>query len=253
MMPVLCRSLWVFLLFLTACAPMEGMSRHETVVDSITGATEKSSLWSPCTRNQALVWERQSEQDLGAALQAARCYAVLARTGTSKSVRLENAVKGRNMAEAAAARDPKNPTAQYLAAYLAGLEAENDALKGLNLVPVIERGALEASRLNPGLDHGGPDRMLGELYLRAPDPPVSIGDLEKAIFHYQRAVKQAPDFVENRLGLAEAYLEDDDPGPACTQLRETLSRMSPCDGRGQTWKQTLDLMKRLCEMETPDN
>ncbi|MBT3257194.1 MAG: tetratricopeptide repeat protein [Deltaproteobacteria bacterium] len=222
-------------------------------MDSITGATEQSSLWSPCTRNQALGWERQSEQDPGAALQAARCYAVLARNGTSKSVRLENAVKGRNIAEAAVARDPKNPTAHYLAAYLAGLEAENHPLKGLSLVPVIERGALEASRLNPGLDHGGPDRMLGELYLRAPDPPVSIGDLEKAIFHYQRAVMQDPDFVENRLGLAEAYLEDEDPGPACDQLQRILTRVPPANGWEGPWRQTLGLMKQLCEMETQDN
>jgi len=253
MMPVLYHSLWIILLFLTACAPIEGMSRHETVVDSITGATEQSSLWSPCTRNQALGWERQSEQDPGAALQAARCYAVLARNGTSKSVRLENAVKGRNMAEAAVDRDPKNPMAHYLAAYLAGLEAENQPLKGLSLVPAIERGALEASRLNPGLDHGGPDRMLGELYLRAPDPPVSIGDLEKAILHYQRAVMQDPDFVENRLGLAEAYLEDEDPGPACDQLQQILIRVPPADGWERRWTQTLDLMKQLCEMETQDN
>ena len=249
-MPVLYHSLWIILLFLAACAPIKGLSRHETVADSITGATEKSSLWSPCTRNQALMWEQQSELDPGAALQAARCYAVLARNGKNKSLRLENAVNGRKMAEAAVARDPKNGTAHYLAAYLTGLAAENQPLKGLGLVPVIERGAIEASRLKPELDHGGPDRMLGELYLRAPDPPVSIGDLEKAIFHYQRAVMQDPDFVENRLGLAEAYLEDEDPGPACDQLRQILIRMPPANGREGRWKQALDLMKQLCEMET---
>lgn len=165
MMPVLCHSLWIILLFLTACAPIKGMSRHETVADSITGATEKSFLWSPCTRNQALTWEQQSEQDPGAALRAARCYAVLARNGTRKSARLENAVKGRNMAEAAVDRDPKNPKAHYLSAYLAGLEAENQPLKGLSLVPVIERGALEASRLKPELDHGVPG---SSITVRAP-------------------------------------------------------------------------------------
>jgi tetratricopeptide (TPR) repeat protein len=236
-----------------ACAPVERLSRHETVVDGITGATEKSSLWSPCTRNQALVWGRKSKQDPGAALQAARCYAVLARNEKNKSLRLENAVNGRKTAEAAVVRDPKNGTAHYLAAYLAGLEAENQPLKGLTLVPLIERGAIEASRLNPRLDHGGPDRMLGELYLRAPDPPVSIGDLEKAIDHYQRAVMQDPNFVENRLGLAEAYLEDEEPGQACDQLQEILRRMPPCDGREKAWERTLDLVKRLCETETQNN
>ena len=252
-MSVLCHSLWIILLLLAGCAPIEGISRHETVVDGITGATEKSSLWSPCTRNQALMWEQQSKQDPGTALQAARCYAVLARNGKNKSLRLENAVSGREMAEAAVARDPKNGTAHYLAAYLAGLEAENQPLKGLALVPLIERGAIRASRLNPELDHGGPDRMLGELYLRAPDPPVSIGDLEKAIDHYQRAVSQDPDFIENHLGLAEAYLADEEPGPACNQLRQILTRMPPGHPWEGSWKQTLDLMKQLCEMETQNN
>ena len=140
------------------------------------------------------MWERKSEQDPGTALQAARCYAVLARNGKTPSERLENAVMGRKLAEKAVSRDPENGTAYFLSAYLAGLEAENNSLKGLALVPVIERDALAASRLDPALDHGGPDRMLGELYLRAPEPPVSIGDLEKAILHYRRAVERDPRF-----------------------------------------------------------
>jgi hypothetical protein len=145
------------------------MSRHERVVDE--GTEETTSLWSPCTPDQALLWEQKSKQDSTAALKAARCYAVLARNGKTKSERLENAVKGRRMAQMRHFKDPKNGAAHYLAAYLAGLEAENNSLKGLTLVPVIESNALAASRLNPALDHGGPDRMLGELYLRAPEPP----------------------------------------------------------------------------------
>ena len=239
----------MILLLLAACAPTEGISRHVTVADGITGATEKASLWSPCTQSQALEWEQESEQNPETALQAARCYAFLARNEKNKAIRLENTVAGRKMAETAVDLDPENGTAQYLAAYMAGLEAENQPLKGLELVPVIERGALEASRLYPNLDHGGPDRMLGTLYLRAPDPPVSIGDLEKAIKHYLRAVSQSPDFVDNRLGLAAAYLEDEAPGPACEQLRQILIRMPPCHGREEQWKRALDLMKRLCKGE----
>jgi tetratricopeptide (TPR) repeat protein len=247
-MCVLRHSLLMILLFLAACAPMGGKSGHETVVGS--GAL---FLWSPCTPNQALVWEQKSGQAPGTALQAARCYAVLARNGKTRSERLTNAVKGRKLAEKAVAQDPENGAACYLAAYLAGLEAENNSLKGLALVPVIERGALEASRLNPALDHGGPDRMLGELYLRAPDPPVSVGDLDKAISHYRRAVSQDPDFVENRLGLAEAYLEDEDPGAACEQLQQVLTRMPPGPGWEHTLKKTTNLMKQLCGMEIQKN
>ncbi|MCF8129262.1 MAG: tetratricopeptide repeat protein [Deltaproteobacteria bacterium] len=247
-MRVLRHSLLMILLFLAACAPMGGRSGHETVVGG--GAP---SLWSPCTPNQALMWEQKSEQNPSAAFHAVRCYAVLARNGKTKAERLTNAVKGRKLAENAVAQDPDSGTACYLAAYLAGLEAENNSLKGLALVPVIERGALAASGLNPALDHGGPDRMLGELYLRAPEPPVSIGDLDKAILHYRRAVSQDPDFVENRLGLAEAYLEDEDPGAACEQLQRILTRMPPGPGWERTLKKTTNLMKRLCGMEIQKN
>ena len=221
--------------------------RHEATGNGVAGA--ENSLWSPCTPDQAVTWEGQREQDPDAPLRAARCYAFLARHGKNKAVRLENAIKGRRMAEAAVSRDPGNGTAHYLAAYLAGLEAENHTLKGLALVPVIEAGALEAVRLNPQLDHGGPDRMLGELYLKAPDPPVSIGDLEKAVLHYRRAVSLDPDYVENRLGLAEAYLEDEDPGSACRQIQEILNRIPPAEDWKGPWKQSLNLIERLCEME----
>lgn len=241
-MPVLRPSLWVILLLLAACAPTRDVMRSPEA--------EKSALWSPCTRAQALMWEQEAKQQPDAAFQAARCYAVLARNGKTRAMRLENAAKGRTWAETAISKAPEDGTAHYLAAYLAGLEAENDTLRGLALVPVIERGALVAARLNPELDHGGPDRMLGELYLRAPGPPVSIGDLEKALVHYKRAIVQDPDFFENRLGLAEAYLEDEEPGPACDQLRKVLTCMPPCNGQELPWKQALDLMKRLCEMKT---
>ena len=213
---------------------------------------KETSLWSPCTRDPVLLWEQDHEKS-GAAVEVARCYAVLARYGKTREIRLENAIKGREWAEAAIAKGPENGTAHYLAAYLAGIEAQNHTLKGLALAPVIERHALEAARLKPELDHGGPDRMLGELYLRAPGPPVSMGDLEKALVHYKRAVVRAPDFFENRLGLAETYLEDEAPGPACDQLQKILVGMPPRDGREQTWKQALDLMKRLCEMEMHNN
>ncbi len=195
----------------------------------------------------------QSNQTPEAAFQAARCYAVLARSGKSRPVRLENAINGRKMAETAVARNPEDAAAHYLAAYLTGLQAENDTLKGLSLVPVIEKSALEASRLNPGLDHGGPDRMLGELYLRAPEPPLGIGDLEKAVHHYQRAVSQDSDYAENRLGLAEAYIQDEEPQMACDQLAQALGRISPRQGREKEWSRALQLMKRLCRLENPDN
>ena len=132
------------------------------------------------------------------------------------------------MAEAAVKAFPEDATAHYLTAYLAGLEAENDPARGLELVPVIEREALTAAHLNPNMDNGGPDRMLGELYLRGPSFPMSVGDLEKAVTHFRKAVKLAPNFLPNRLGLAEALTENEESVRGLSGNRKDLC---PVDGR----------------------
>ena len=128
-------------------------------------------LTKSCSENEARGLALKGRKDPLAALEAAACYAFLARQGKSKTEKLADAKEGRKLAEIAVTAFPENATAHYLAAYLAGLEAENDPARGLELVPVIEREALTAAHLNPNMDNGGPDRMLGELYLKAPPSP----------------------------------------------------------------------------------
>lgn len=231
----------IFAVMVNACASPGGSLKYTP--------EEKTGLWAPCTASEAENWEPKMGANPRAALSAARCYAVLARSGSTRETRLAYAVSGRKWALKALDQNPQDGTAHYLAAYLAGIEAENEPLKGLKLVPVIEREALDAAQLNPHLDHGGPDRMLGELYLRAPEPPVSIGDLGKALKHYQRAAALDPDFPENYLGLAEAYLEDESPAQACEALSRALDRITPCPEQKAAWSKTLKLMKWLCGMQ----
>ena len=152
------------------------------------------------------------------------------------------------MAEEAVKAFPENATAHYLSAYLAGLEARNDPGKGLELVPVIEREALTAARLNPNMENGGPDRMLGELYLKAPSFPMSVGDLEKAITHFRKAVELAPDFLQNRIGLAEALIENEDPSAACLEIEEIFVRLQPEEKMKEQREQSLNLLHRMCGM-----
>ncbi len=168
--------------------------------------------------------------------------------GKDKGLRLADAVKGRKLAETAVTMLPRSGLAHYLYAYLTGLEAENDSLRGLQLVPVIEREALFASNLDPAIDRGGPDRMLGELYLRAPGMPVSIGNLEKAIAHFRRASTIAPGCAENRMGLVEALLEEGDVEKTCKQLHKLLSNIPPARSSEEPWQKALALLERLCTM-----
>jgi hypothetical protein len=112
------------------------------------------------------------------------------------------------------------------------------------LVPRIEKQALLAGEHDPTIDQAGPDRLLAELYLRAPGFPVSIGDSALAVEHYRRAVALAPTST-NRLGLIEALLAEEELATACSELSELLHQMVPetakCD-----WSRVIDLQKRLC-------
>ncbi len=210
------------------------------------------SICGPCTRKQAREWAEAAESDVGSGLQAANCYLFLATQEADRSSTLADAQKGRTLAKNAVDRAPQSALAHYLYAYLTGLEAENDPLHGLERVPVIEQAARTASELNPSIDAGGPDRMLGELYLRAPGMPVSIGDAEKAVAHYRRAVSLAPDYPENRLGLAEALLELEEMEPACLQLHQLLLDLPPAELKKPTWDKTLKLLKRVCITKGPE-
>jgi tetratricopeptide (TPR) repeat protein len=204
-------------------------------------------LWEPCTRSEAEAFAAEADTDGLAAVRAASCYLLLVTEETDGATRLADAKRGRTLAEAALKTYPESGGAHYLAAYLTALEAQNDRVRGLSLVPIIEREALAAAEFNPKVDHGGPDRMLGELYLRAPGLPMSVGDPAKAVVHYRRARDQDPNYPENRLGLIEALMAEDELKEACDELGEFLTEMPPQDEAKETWLRALGLMKQLCE------
>jgi hypothetical protein len=224
------------------------MALERTREDQYRYLADDIYLWEPCTRAEAEVYATTAEADGLAALKAASCYLFLVIEETDDETRrLVDAKRGRTLAESALRTDPENGGAHYLAAYLTALEARNDRLRGLSLVPIIEKEALAAAEYHPTVDHGGPDRMLGELYLRAPGLPVSVGDSAKAVVHYRRARDHDPDYPENRLGLIEALMADDELKEACEELREFLIEMPLHDRTETTWTKALGLMKKLCE------
>lgn len=199
-----------------------------------------------CNRAEADAWADEVETTPEAGVKAAACYLVLARDGADKRRRLADAKKGRLLAEQVIRADTQNAFAHYIYAYCTALVAENNSAQGLQLVGVIEREALEAVNLDPRVDRGGGDRLLGELYLRAPSFPMSVGDFGKAIFHFKRAVSLAPDYVENRLGLAEALLAEDEKRGACEELRQAFRTLTAAGGSKSSREEALKLMQSLC-------
>jgi len=234
---------------LGACAQVP--ERRDVVLDRAAEEeyrllAEDIYLWEPCSRSEAEAFAAEAETDGLAAVRAASCYLLMVTGETDGATRLADAKQGRTLAETALKAYPESGGVHYLAAYLTALEAQNDRVRGLSLVPIIEREALAAAEFTPKVDHGGPDRMLGELYLRAPGLPMSVGDPAKAVVHYRRARDQDPSYPENRLGLVEALMAEDELKAACDELKELLTEMPPQDEAKETWTRALGLMKQSC-------
>lgn len=104
--------------------------------------------------------------------------------------------------------DPKSAAAHYYLGMNVGRQADlKRNLAALGMVKEVEREFQKARELDAQFSHAGPDRNLGLLYHEAPGWPVSIGNDKLARKHLERAAKLAADYPENRLNLAEAYLE----------------------------------------------
>ncbi len=78
-----------------------------------------------------------------------------------------------------------------------------------------------AIKLDPSVNEGGPHRALGNLYLQL--PYLLGGDIEQSIHHFKEAVRLGPQFGENYLGLATAYMQNEDYLLARDTLRDLLA------------------------------
>ncbi|WP_415713491.1 tetratricopeptide repeat protein [Maridesulfovibrio sp.] len=199
-------------LFICGCSAQYNLPLHECNEDGVV-------LWKPCSQAQAEVLSNSAKgNDI---LQGAACSAWLLESGTVKTA--DYAKSSQIKLKGFLDKNSQSGLGHYLLAYLIAKEAQFAPMKGLDLVPRMEQEALVASRLSPDVDHGGPDRFLGQLYLKAPSAPISIGDMDNALKYYEKAVKIAPDFAVNRLGLATALLEDDEVEEACVHYKKALT------------------------------
>ncbi len=85
---------------------------------------------------------------------------------------------------------------------------EKGIMKSLSLVNPIKKLAERVIEIDEGYFYGGPWRVLGRLYNKAPGFPISIGDNKKAAECLGRALELGPKFYLNHLFLAELYISD---------------------------------------------
>ncbi|MGR8998110.1 MAG: sterol transporter outer membrane protein BstC [Gammaproteobacteria bacterium] len=135
----------------------------------------------------------------------------LAEREANQEKREKLAAEGVSFAEAALAQGGGGDGAvhYYLAVNLGLAVREHIALAMENLNR-LEHELKQALVLSPDIDGGGPMRVLGMLYLKAPAWPNGIGDRDKALELLEKAVKEYPGHPLNHLFYAQALWDEDD-------------------------------------------
>lgn len=119
--------------------------------------------------------------------------------------------------------DPDSLEANFwLAANWGSYGQERGIMKSLALVNPIKEAAERVIEIDEGYFCGGPWRILGRLYNKAPGFPFSIGDNAKSEECLLKAVELGPKFYLNRLFLAELYISMREKEKALEQIEWIL-------------------------------
>ena len=110
----------------------------------------------------------------------------------------------------------------WLGANYGGYSEEKGALKALQTVKKIRAEMETVLRLNDRYCDGGAYLALGEMDREL--PRIAGGSLSRAIARLEQGIKIAPNNLEMKLSLAQAYQEDGRKEDARRQLQEITSR-----------------------------
>jgi len=99
---------------------------------------------------------------------------------------------------------PASPACDYSLAAALGLQARERSATAQDALPHMVDLLRRAARMDPAIEHGGPQRILAIVLLRAPGWPLGPGDTEAALPEAQAAARIAPEYPPNQLALGEA-------------------------------------------------
>jgi tetratricopeptide (TPR) repeat protein len=217
------------LAFLVGCA---GLQRGHVQSDRLSGCPKQTAATLVAGQNQlgplsdthtlicALTVLRDTQDPAArrTALGSRICLHLAEREANQKN-REKLAAEGVGFAEAALAQGGSSDGAvhYYLAANL-GLAVREHPTQAMGNLGRLESEMKQAVALNPNIDDGGPLRLLGTLYLKAPAWPNGIGDRDKALELLEKAVKEHPGHPLNHLFYAQA-LWDEGGEASLTQLK----------------------------------
>jgi tetratricopeptide (TPR) repeat protein len=152
--------------------------------------------------------------------------------------------------QAAVAADRDNAAYQYYLSLNMALALKMGPLTAapFNLSSVVK--ALKRSvDMDPDMDDGGPLRVLGALYLKAPPWPAGVGDEEKALELLEQAVEDHPDHPLNHLFLAEAQIEDEEYESAQEHIDLARKLLDPArfHWRAERWGKMVDDVQKTLD------
>jgi len=141
----------------------------------------------------------------------------------AKSEKLGFYQKGIDVAQRAIAAQPEAVEAgiEVLRGY-GGYSEEKGALKALQTVKKVRAEMETVLRLNDRYNDGGAYLALGEMDREL--PRIMGGSLSRAINRLEQGIKVAPNNLEIKLSLAQAYQEDGRKEDARRLLQEILGR-----------------------------
>jgi hypothetical protein len=150
------------------------------------------------------------------------------------------------MAARQAGINKESPDACYYFAINQGIILYTKGLFGLNKLPEIFE-ALKIAQKSESIDLGGPLRVLGMMYLKAPAWPSGIGDLDKSLELLEKASKKYPSHPQNFMFYAQALIEDNNTSKALANL-ETAYKLATPEIWGiyysKKWRAEIDALKK---------
>ena len=209
------------LAFLAGCA---GLQRDHVQFDGLSDCTKqtaatlaaKQSQLGPLSDTHTLacaltVLRNTQDSAVRRTALGSRLCLHLAEREANQEKREKLAAEGVSFAEAALAQGGGDDGAvhYYLAVNL-GLAVREHITLAMENLGRLEGEMKQAEALSPDIDDGGPLRILGTLYLKAPAWPNGIGDRDKALELLGKAVKEHPGHPLNHLFYAQALWDEDD-------------------------------------------
>lgn len=146
-----------------------------------------------------------------------------------KTKRAHFSGRGAEYARAAIELEPKRVEGYYYSGTNVGLSATTKIVGAKFDVPRVRDAEKKAMQLDASFDRGGPPRVLGSLYAKAPPWPASIGDPDKGVEFLQQALKLGPDYPLNNLLYGDALVAAEKFDEARMQYGVVLAAQSRPD------------------------